>query len=162
MLDALLIKEISKLHQKPAIVVISPDEPDCLSSLAVRGIRGVVLTTSGRGELLAAIRVAASGNTYIDSHIDTIGISGSSTPSQSALTRREREVLYWIARGLDNMAISKRMVLSEKTVKNHISHLLSKLGKGNRTQAAAEAWMRGYTQIPPDMLPAFLKYRAFP
>ena len=59
------------------------------------------------------------------------------------ITQREREVLYWIAKGLKNREISKKMILSEKTVKNHVSHILKKLETEDRTKAAAIAWEEG-------------------
>jgi DNA-binding NarL/FixJ family response regulator len=55
------------------------------------------------------------------------------------LTAREREVLDLIARGLDNMQIAKSLALSEKTVRNHINSIFSKLGTPNRAQAIVRA-----------------------
>ena len=59
------------------------------------------------------------------------------------ITPREREVLYWMAKGLKNREISKKLILSEKTVKNHVSHILKKLETEDRTKAAAIAWEEG-------------------
>ena len=63
------------------------------------------------------------------------------------ITPREREVLYWLSHGLTNKEIAQRMILSEKTVKNHVSHLLKKLDLTDRTKAAALAWKEGLPQI---------------
>jgi DNA-binding NarL/FixJ family response regulator len=68
------------------------------------------------------------------------------------LTSREKEILYWLAQGLNNNEIAARMVLSEKTVKNHVSHILKKLDTRDRTQAAIIAWKVGFAQISPDTL----------
>jgi DNA-binding NarL/FixJ family response regulator len=57
------------------------------------------------------------------------------------------EVLYWISQGLNNGEIARKMVLSEKTVKNHVSHILKKLDLVDRTQAAVFAWKRGLAQL---------------
>jgi DNA-binding NarL/FixJ family response regulator len=62
------------------------------------------------------------------------------------LTQREKEVLFWLSQGFNNMEISAKMVLSEKTVKNHVSHLLKKLNLSDRTQAAVLAWRMGLVQ----------------
>lgn len=63
-----------------------------------------------------------------------------------ALTQREKEVLYWLSQGFSNAEISTKMVLSEKTVKNHVSHLLKKLNLNDRTQAAVMVWRMGLVQ----------------
>ncbi len=59
------------------------------------------------------------------------------------LTPREKEILFWIAQGFSNAEISIATELSEKTVKNHVSSLLKKLGLRDRTQAAILAWRVG-------------------
>jgi DNA-binding NarL/FixJ family response regulator len=57
-----------------------------------------------------------------------------------------------MAQGLSNSEVARRMVLSEKTVKNHVSHVLKKLDIRDRTQAAILAWRVGFAQINPDAL----------
>ena len=59
------------------------------------------------------------------------------------LTDRELEVLRLIAEGHSNAAIAEQLVLSEKTVKGHVSNILSKLHMDDRTQAAVYAWQQG-------------------
>jgi DNA-binding NarL/FixJ family response regulator len=61
----------------------------------------------------------------------------SATPSPSALTRREREVAKLVARGLTNRQIAEELVLSGRTVENHVSNILKKLHLSSRTEVAA-------------------------
>jgi len=68
------------------------------------------------------------------------------------LTEREREILELIARGLNNLAITQRLVLSPKTVRNHVSNIFSKLQVADRAEAivrAREAGMGGERREPP-------------
>jgi NarL family two-component system response regulator LiaR len=64
------------------------------------------------------------------------------------LSDRELEVLRLIAEGQSNAAIAERLVLSEKTVKGHVSNILGKLHLANRTQAAVFAWREGVVRPP--------------
>lgn len=66
------------------------------------------------------------------------------SPSLDALTRREQEVLALIAQGHSNKEIAVQLVITEKTVKTHVSHLLDKLGLADRTQAAIHAVKNGW------------------
>jgi DNA-binding NarL/FixJ family response regulator len=69
--------------------------------------------------------------------------AGGSLVAPAALTMREREVLRLVAAGATNREIAKRLYLSEGTVKNHVSHILSRLGLRDRTQAALYARAHG-------------------
>ena len=69
-----------------------------------------------------------------------------SKPELNDLTEREQEVLQLIARGLSNRQIADEMYISEKTVKTHVSSILSKLGVQDRTQAAIWALKHGHDQ----------------
>ena len=71
------------------------------------------------------------------------GQAAARSPGASDLTERELEVLRLIAQGLSNHEIAERMIISEKTVKTHVSNLLGKLGLEDRTQAAIWALKHG-------------------
>jgi DNA-binding NarL/FixJ family response regulator len=64
----------------------------------------------------------------------------------SGLTAREREIAVFIVRGETNSAIAKEMMLSERTVTTHVSHILNKLGYSSRSQIAAWAVEKGLVQ----------------
>jgi DNA-binding NarL/FixJ family response regulator len=64
------------------------------------------------------------------------------------LTEREKQVLILVAHGLSNLAIAERLVVSEKTVRNHITHILAKLGLSTRAELIALAWRNGWVSQP--------------
>jgi DNA-binding NarL/FixJ family response regulator len=72
----------------------------------------------------------------------------------SDLSEREAEVLRLVAEGMSNAEIAGKLVISEKTVKSHVSNILSKLHLADRTQAAVYAWrkgiMRGGEEVQPE------------
>jgi NarL family two-component system response regulator LiaR len=103
-----------------------------LADAVRKAARGeAVLHPRVAGHLLEALRTgtATSGNELFE-----------------ALSTREREVLALIAEGLSNQSIGVRLDISEKTVKTHVSNILTKLGVSDRTQAAVFAWKSGLKQ----------------
>jgi len=103
--------------------------------------------------LADAVRKAARGEAVLHPRVagyllDALR-SGNTTPGGDlfeALSQREREVLALIAEGLSNQLIGVRLDISEKTVKTHVSNILTKLGVSDRTQAAVYAWKSGLKQ----------------
>ena len=151
-------RELNKLKIKTALVAVSAyDDEDCLAALSAEGVLGFVLKSSGKAELIAAIRSASRGQSYVDPRVaGKLMTSFSRRKNENdllgELTPREKEILYWLAQGLSNSEVAARMVLSEKTVKNHVSHMLKKLDIRDRTQAAIMAWKVGFAQLSPDTL----------
>jgi NarL family two-component system response regulator LiaR len=74
------------------------------------------------------------------------GDSQTEEPLFTELTERELDVLKLIANGLTNSQIAEKLVISENTVKGHVSNILSKLHLADRTQVAVYAWQRGIVQ----------------
>jgi DNA-binding NarL/FixJ family response regulator len=114
------------------------------------GASGYLLKDTPRDDLVKAIRGTVNGRTYVDPAIaGKVLDQVSSHPIQestlftSKLTEREVEVLRLIAKGLSNSDISERLYLSEGTIRNHVSAILSKLGVSDRTQAAVIAIQHG-------------------
>lgn len=73
-------------------------------------------------------------------------VAAPATPTPAGLSPREREVLQLVALGLSNRAIAERLVLSERTVVNHVSHIFEKIGVDNRAAATAFAFRTGLNQ----------------
>src|SRR5262249_43777450 len=117
------------------ILVVTMFDDDNSVFLAMRaGAHGYVLKGAKHEEMLRAIRAVAGGDAIFSPAIATRLIDYFSRvppalPKQvfPELTEREREVLALIAQGFKNAEIAQRLVLSEKTVRNHVSNILSKL-----------------------------------
>jgi DNA-binding NarL/FixJ family response regulator len=114
------------------------------------GASGYLLKDTPRDELIKAIRGTVTGKTYVDPSIagkvlDQVSSRQSQPTTQitSKLTDREIDILRLIAKGFSNTDISERLYLSEGTVRNHVSSILSKLGVSDRTQAAVIAIQHG-------------------
>ena len=110
------------------------------------GARGYLLKGSLRAEILRGIRAVCSGEVIFGAAIAQrmaryfAGIRPAS-PSElfPELTEREREILSLIAQGSNNAEIAERLVLSSKTVHNHLSNIFSKLQVADRAQAIVRA-----------------------
>ena len=143
--------------QTKFMAITAYDDEEHLANLSALGINGYVLKSSSMPDLLAALRAVNSGESYVDPKVAGKLLSSfqkrkEETDVMQLLTQREKEVLFWLSQGFNNLEISAKMVLSEKTVKNHVSHLLKKLNLNDRTQAAVLAWRMGLVQsmsVPP-------------
>jgi two-component system response regulator DevR len=131
----------SALPDTYCLILTSYDDQDAVLASVLAGASGYVLKEVRTSGLVDAIRQVAQGRSLIDPGVIAQVMervrAGNATDSRlAALTPREREVLDLIADGLTNRQIGERMYLAEKTVKNYVSSLLSKLGMERRTQAA--------------------------
>ncbi|MDO4785437.1 MAG: response regulator transcription factor [Fretibacterium sp.] len=153
-----LAREINSLKLKVVPIAVSAyDDEDCLATLSAEGVMGFVLKSSGRVELIAAIRAAYRREPYVDPRVaGKLMTSFAKRKSESdllaELSPREKVVLYWLAQGYSNLEVAEKTVLSEKTVKNHVSHMLKKLELRDRTQAAVMAWKVGFAQMSPETM----------
>ena len=132
------------------LVMTMSAEDDAVVTAMRAGARGYVVKGSGRADLLQGIRtVAAGGAVFSPGVADRLGLMFGSMgplPGRAAfpeLTDREREVLDLVARGHDNRRISRDLFLSDKTVRNHVSNILTKLGAATRAEAVARARSAG-------------------
>ncbi|MDR1019527.1 MAG: response regulator transcription factor, partial [Synergistaceae bacterium] len=146
----------AKLHTK-FVAITAYDDEEHLASLSAIGINGYILKSSSMPDLIAALHAVYGGESYVDPKVAGKLLSSFQKRKEEQdvmflLTQREKEVLFWLSQGFNNAEISAKMVLSEKTVKNHVSHLLKKLGLNDRTQAAVLAWRMGLVQSSSDSM----------
>lgn len=137
----------------PVIVFTAFDTDERIVEAVRAGARGYLLKGAPRAELFAAIRIVHGGGSLLQPLIASKLIQHMQQPeaAQQAggrqpiepLTTRELEVLQLLAEGQTNRQIADRLVVTERTVKFHVSSILAKLGAGNRTEAVALANQRG-------------------
>ncbi|NKL28354.1 response regulator [Rhizobium leguminosarum bv. viciae] len=125
---------------KVLMLTVSEDVDTLLDALQ-RGAMGYVLKGVGSRGLAEAIQTVLSGTRYISPTMSAKVMENSlhgGTSDKNSLTPREREVMDLVAQGLSNKHIGLRLGLQEKTVKHHMTQILSKLGASNRTEAALQ------------------------
>ncbi|MGZ3624097.1 MAG: LuxR C-terminal-related transcriptional regulator, partial [Ktedonobacteraceae bacterium] len=121
------------------LMITSYTDDDAVISSILAGASGYLLKHVSRAELLQSIRKVASGHSLIDANTAKQAMEHLSHPPGSELTEREREVLTLVARGFTNKQIADTLFVTEKTARNHVSHILDKLGLSRRSEAAAFA-----------------------
>lgn len=134
------------------VVVVTMYEDDELVFAALRaGARGYVLKGAGQEQLIRAIEAVARGEALYHPRIAERMLQFFQSARRDVplnafpdLTEREHEVLDAIARGRDNATIARSLGISGKTVRNHVSNVLSKLHVADRTQAALKARAAGF------------------
>ncbi|CAN3978794.1 response regulator [Kitasatospora purpeofusca] len=134
----------SRMPDLACLMLTSFDDEEALLDAVMAGAAGYVLKQISGTDLVTAVRTVASGRSMLDPGAATRLLNrlrSEAQPERPAaggpeLTAREQEVLALIGEGLTNRQIGERLYLAEKTVKNHVSRLLAKLGVERRVQAA--------------------------
>jgi two-component system, NarL family, response regulator DevR len=121
------------------LMITSYTDEDAVISSILAGASGYLLKHLSRAELLRSIRLVASGHSLIDANAKKQAMERLTQIPGSELTEREREVLSLVARGYTNKQLADKLYVSEKTARNHVSHILEKLGLSRRSEAAAFA-----------------------
>ncbi|MEV6587457.1 response regulator transcription factor [Streptomyces acidicola] len=137
----------SRMPDLACLMLTSFDDEEALLDSIMAGASGYVLKQIRGSDLVSAVRTVAAGQSLLDPSATTrlmARLRGEQTKEPEpdglpGLTAREREILALIGEGLTNRQIGGRLYLAEKTVKNHISRLLAKLGVERRIQAAVIA-----------------------
>ncbi|MGW1270548.1 response regulator [Streptomyces sp. NPDC002491] len=138
----------SRMPHLACLMLTSFDDEEALLDAIMAGASGYVLKQIRGSDLVSAVRTVASGQSMLDPattarlmrSLRADPADAPAVPSELAsLSPRERDILALIGEGLTNREIGTRLYLSEKTVKNHISRLLAKLGVQRRVQAAVLA-----------------------
>ncbi len=141
------VKDLSPRSQ--VVVLTSFYDDDYIFPALRAGAISYTLKDIHSAELAEIVRKAAAGESSLHPRVAARVIQEvreARPPVPAAfvdLTERELEVLHLIAEGCSNAAIAEKLVLSEKTVKGHVSNILSKLHMADRTQAAVFAWQEG-------------------
>lgn len=126
------------------LVLTSFTEPAKVVPALRAGAAGYLFKDVEPEALAQAIRAVHAGQVLLEPEVASALLKGDSDEGRAShLTEREREVLAEIARGRSNREIARALVLSEKTVKTHVSSILAKLGLADRTQAALYAVRSG-------------------
>jgi len=137
--------------EKPDVQVLmlsTYDNPTYVARAVALGARGYLLKSSSRDDILSAIHKVAAGEDAwtrdelrrVTGALATPRISGD---VEVPLTQRESEVLHQLAHGLTNKEIAQALGISYETVKEHVQHILRKIGVSDRTQAAVWAVRKG-------------------
>jgi DNA-binding NarL/FixJ family response regulator len=124
-----------------ALMLTSFTDDEALFEAIIAGASGYLLKQVRGSDIVEAVRRIAAGDSLLDPALTARVLDRMRQPPQederlARLTSQERAVLALIAEGLSNREIGERMFLAEKTIKNYVSAILSKLGMQRRTQAA--------------------------
>jgi two-component system, NarL family, response regulator DevR len=137
-------REVRSRHPEiQCLMLTSYADDEALFSAIMAGASGYVLKQVKGSDLIDGVRRVAAGESLLDPSVTRRVLERLRTKPEddelSGLTEQERRILDLIAEGLTNRQIGERMFLAEKTIKNYVSNLLSKLGMSRRSEAAAYA-----------------------
>lgn len=127
------------------LVVTMMDDDDSVFAAMRAGARGYLLKGAGPADIQRAVDAVRRGEVLLGAEVATRALGfltgarrGGPTPFPE-LTEREREILDLVAEGLDNAAVARRLTVSPKTVRNHLSNVFTKLQVADRSQAIVRA-----------------------
>lgn len=143
-------RQVKKASPRTQVIVLTSYHEDEHIFPAIRaGALSYLLKDIDPDDLATAVRQARHGEAVLNPRVaarvvqELHGVRQEGVNPFTELTDRELDVLRLIADGLSNSAIAEALVVSEKTVKSHISNILGKLHLADRTQAAVYAWREG-------------------
>jgi DNA-binding NarL/FixJ family response regulator len=153
-------RRILAAEAPPAVLVLTTFDDDEYVFGALRaGAAGFLLKDAGADVLVAAVRTVATGDALVDPSVTRrlverwVALEASSAPTPrpvpaavGTLSAREREILVGLARGRTNRELADDLIVSEATVKTHVSNLLTKLGVRSRVHAVVIAYEAGFVR----------------
>ena len=152
-------RELRQRGEETAILALTAhDDSQTVFGLLESGALGYVLKDDALETLTQAVHATARGESWLSPAVANQVIrravgKGKSSPSGKTvkpgeITPREMEVLRLLAQGLDNTAIAENLVITKRTVQNHVSNIYGKLGVESRTEAMLYAIKQGWVKIP--------------
>lgn len=139
-----------ELPEVEVLALTSVTDDRAIVDVMRAGAIGYILKDTDGADLVRAIKAAAAGQVQLSPRAAARLLGEIKEPSQSvSLTKRETEVLYWLANGEANKGIASRLGIGEETVKTHVSSILDKLGVQSRTQATLYAIRTGLVKQEP-------------
>lgn len=150
-------QEIRNVLSECRVVMLTAlDDTESVTAALMAGAQGYVLKTSGRDDLLQALRAAARGESVLDPGVMNHVIQGFTQLVRrererlvEQLTPREKDVLLLVAQGLTNKEIAQHLVISEYTARNNVSNMLGKLGLQHRSELVRWAIEHGAVKLEP-------------
>lgn len=142
-------RDVRAAHPEVNVIILTSfDDDEALFSAIMAGAAGYALKQIRGNDLVQAVRQVAAGGSLLDPAVtaqvlERIRNAPAPKDPLAELTPQERKILALIGQGMTNRQIAAEMFLAEKTVKNYVSQLLSKLGLQRRTQAAVLAEKHG-------------------
>lgn len=134
------------------LILTAYDNDPYIFALLKAGASGYLLKTAGPDDLVRAVRVVNTGQSWLGPEVArrvTAGLAGgrlidTHSAAETQLTERELEVLRLAARGQTNAAIAHALTISERTAQGHLANILAKMGAANRTEAVLKAMKLGW------------------
>ena len=140
---------VAACPQTHVAILTSFAEPPRIRAVLDAGAIGYLLKDAEPQELIAGIRLVAAGTSPLAAEAARALAQGrSGTPASGGLTPRERAVLGLVAKGCSNKEIARRLEISEKTVKAHLTQIFRQIGVFDRVQAALWARDQGFGPLP--------------
>lgn len=154
-------RQLCDLGTSTAILILTAhDDPEMVFSLLESGAIGYILKDEALETLPGAVQAAKRGESWLSptvaSQVVRRAVQRAQDPSleaagdsqaESPLTPREMEILQLLAAGMDNTAIAEQLIVTKRTVQNHISNIYGKLGVASRTEAMLYAIRHGWAKV---------------
>src|SRR5699024_1883493 len=158
------VELLQRFPQTKVIILSSHDDESYVTHALKTGAQGYLLKEMDSDSLIEAIKVVHEGGSYLHPKIthnlvrEYRRLAKESVPNVvngtieyrkplHLLTKRECEVLQLMSEGRSNRAVAESLYISEKTVKNHVSNILQKMGATDRTQAVISAIKKGWVEV---------------